>query len=71
MSKKKTYFVSDFHLGIPNIEESHKRERHIINWINEYDGMIYYINDEKEDPDIDICNDKSFYATLKSIPTKA
>ena len=35
----------------------------IINWINEYDGMIYYINDEKEDSDIDICNDKSFYAT--------
>lgn len=37
----------------------------IITWIDEYDGMIYYMYDEKEDPDIDICNDKSFYATKK------
>ena len=48
MSKKKTYFVSDFHLGIPNIEESHKRERHIINWINEIEKdakTIYFLGD--------------------------
>jgi len=35
----------------------------LITWIDEYDGMIYYMYDEKEDPGIDICNDKSFYAT--------
>ncbi len=48
MSKKKTYFVSDFHLGIPNIKESHKRERHIINWMNEIEKdakTIYFLGD--------------------------
>ena len=50
MSKKKTYFVSDFHLGIPNIEESHKRERHIINWINEIEKW------KKESQSRDIIN---------------
>tara|TARA_B100001778_G_scaffold330213_1_gene332329 strand:+ start:244 stop:984 length:741 start_codon:yes stop_codon:yes gene_type:complete len=48
LSKKKTYFVSDFHLGIPNIKESHKRERHIINWMNEIEKdakTIYFLGD--------------------------
>ncbi len=34
MNKEKIYFASDFHLGIPNIEESHEREKRIINWLN-------------------------------------
>ena len=35
MKKTKTYFASDFHLGIPNLKDSHKRERLIVNWLNE------------------------------------
>ncbi|WP_343603942.1 UDP-2,3-diacylglucosamine diphosphatase [Fluviicola sp.] len=31
---KKIYFASDFHLGVPTAEESLKREKHIISWLN-------------------------------------
>ena len=31
---KYVYFASDFHLGSPNKEESRKRERKIINWLD-------------------------------------
>lgn len=33
--QKKIYFVSDFHLGSPNIEESRIREKHIVQWLEE------------------------------------
>jgi len=31
--EKKVYFASDFHLGAPNQEESFKRERRIVQWL--------------------------------------
>ena len=33
MKKDKIYFASDFHLGSPNLKDSHKRERKIISWL--------------------------------------
>jgi len=33
--KNKIYFASDFHLGAPNHQESFKRERLIIKWLDE------------------------------------
>lgn len=35
MTSKKTYFASDFHLGIPDEESSRQREQLIIKWLNE------------------------------------
>ena len=38
MSQKnhnKIYFASDFHLGAPNYEESLKREKQIVKWLDE------------------------------------
>lgn len=32
---KKIYFASDFHLGAPNLKESHVRERRIVQWMDE------------------------------------
>ena len=32
---KKVYFISDFHLGIPDKENSLKREKLLINWLDE------------------------------------
>ncbi|WP_417600530.1 UDP-2,3-diacylglucosamine diphosphatase [Owenweeksia hongkongensis] len=32
---KKIYFASDLHLGAPNYEESLKRERHFVKWLEE------------------------------------
>jgi UDP-2,3-diacylglucosamine hydrolase len=32
---KKVYFASDFHLGAPNPEESSKREKAIVRWLDE------------------------------------
>ncbi|PCJ24406.1 MAG: UDP-2,3-diacylglucosamine hydrolase [Flavobacteriales bacterium] len=32
---KKIYFASDFHLGSPNYEESLKREKRIVSWLDE------------------------------------
>lgn len=48
MNKNKIYFASDFHLGSPNLEESHKRERLIISWLNtiqEDAKSIYLLGD--------------------------
>jgi UDP-2,3-diacylglucosamine hydrolase len=33
--KNKIYFASDFHLGAPNAEESLKREKKIVKWLDE------------------------------------
>ena len=33
-AQKKTYFVSDFHLGIPSFEESAVREKRIVSFLN-------------------------------------
>lgn len=35
MSGKRTYFASDFHLGIPDFESSKAREERIIRWLNQ------------------------------------
>lgn len=32
---KKLYFASDFHLGLPNLKESQKRERTLCKWLDE------------------------------------
>jgi UDP-2,3-diacylglucosamine hydrolase len=34
-SGKKIYFASDFHLGAPNLKESHLREKRIVRWLDE------------------------------------
>src|SRR5690554_3795187 len=34
-ANKKIYFASDFHLGAPNLKESHIRERRVVRWMNE------------------------------------
>ncbi len=34
-SNKKYYFVSDVHLGLPNFEESLKREKLLVQWLDE------------------------------------
>ena len=46
--KKKIYFASDFHLGIPNNEESRKRELKITSWLDsiKHDAKeIYLVGD--------------------------
>ena len=35
MKRNKIYFASDFHLGSPNLTESHSRERLITKWLEE------------------------------------
>ncbi len=48
MKKDKVYFASDFHLGIPNMEESHKREKLIVKWLTEIEKdakAIYLLGD--------------------------
>ncbi len=48
MKKNKIYFASDFHLGIPNLKESHKREKYIISWLTEIEQdakAIYLVGD--------------------------
>ena len=48
MKKEKIYFASDFHLGSPNYEESLKREKKIIFWLNEIEKdakKIYLLGD--------------------------
>jgi len=37
-SGKKLYFASDFHLGAPNREESFKREKQIVKWLDKISG---------------------------------
>jgi UDP-2,3-diacylglucosamine hydrolase len=45
LNKNKIYFASDFHLGSPNIIESHKREKLIVSWLNkiEHDAIAIYL----------------------------
>ncbi len=48
MIKNKIYFASDFHLGIPDLAESHKRERLIVQWLTEIEKdakAIYLVGD--------------------------
>ena len=48
MSKKNIYFASDFHLGAPNIKESQKREKKLVEWLNEIEHnakTIYLVGD--------------------------
>ena len=48
MTKKKTYFVSDVHLGTPNFEESLEREKLLVEWlkaIREDAERIYLLGD--------------------------
>ena len=48
MTKNKIYFASDFHLGSPNLEESHKREKLIVSWLTEIEEnakAIYLVGD--------------------------
>jgi len=46
--EKKIYFASDFHLGAPNYEESLKREKRIVAWLNEIEDSaseIFLVGD--------------------------
>ena len=48
LKKEKIYFASDFHLGSPNLEKSHEREKLIISWldkIKEDAKSIYLLGD--------------------------
>lgn len=48
MSRDKIYFASDFHLGAPNLTESHKREKLILKWLDEIKkdaNAIYLVGD--------------------------
>ena len=48
MNKEKIYFASDFHLGAPNLKESHEREKKIINWLSKIEKnskSIYLLGD--------------------------
>jgi UDP-2,3-diacylglucosamine hydrolase len=48
LTKDKIYFASDFHLGIPPLKESHKRERRIVSWLNEIEKdakAVYLVGD--------------------------
>ncbi|MFM7015110.1 MAG: UDP-2,3-diacylglucosamine diphosphatase [Bacteroidota bacterium] len=42
---KKIYFISDFHLGVPNDKDSRKREDKIVTWLNSihHDVQILYL----------------------------
>lgn len=45
LNSKKIYFASDFHLGVPNAEESLKRERKIVAWLESirHDAHTIYL----------------------------
>ncbi len=45
LNNKKIYFASDFHLGVPNAEESLKRERKIVRWLESirHDAHTIYL----------------------------
>jgi UDP-2,3-diacylglucosamine hydrolase len=45
LTKENIYFASDFHLGSPNLEESHKREKLIVSWLTsiEKDAKAIYL----------------------------
>lgn len=34
MNQKKIYFASDFHLGVPTIQQSHEREKAVVRWLD-------------------------------------
>lgn len=42
---KKAYFISDFHLGIPNREKSLEREKKIVRWLDsiQNDAQVVYL----------------------------
>src|SRR6185312_10179716 len=40
---KKIYFLSDFHLGAPNRDESMKREKRIVRFLEEIQNDAFYI----------------------------
>ena len=42
---EKIYFASDFHLGIPNLKETHARERRLVQWLEtiEKDAAALYL----------------------------
>jgi UDP-2,3-diacylglucosamine hydrolase len=42
---KKVYFISDFHLGIPNREKSLEREKKIVRWLDgiRHDAQVLYL----------------------------
>ncbi|NNF02413.1 MAG: UDP-2,3-diacylglucosamine diphosphatase [Bacteroidia bacterium] len=45
---KKTYFISDFHLGVPNNKSSLEREKKVITWLEEIEHdarEIYFMGD--------------------------
>ncbi|PKR79788.1 UDP-2,3-diacylglucosamine hydrolase [Brumimicrobium salinarum] len=47
-AKRKIYFASDFHLGVPNFQESLERERLIVQWLDEIKNeaaAIYLVGD--------------------------
>ena len=46
--QKKTYFISDIHLGTPNFEESLKREKLLVQWLKEKSkdaDAFYFLGD--------------------------
>lgn len=48
LKRDKIYFASDFHLGAPNYEESLKREKNIVSWLNHIESTakeIYLVGD--------------------------
>ena len=48
MKRDKIYFASDFHLGSPNLEKSHEREKNIVSWLDHIKDdakSIYLVGD--------------------------
>ena len=48
MTKNKIYLASDFHLGAPDLAESHKREKRIVQWLTDIEKdakAIYLVGD--------------------------
>lgn len=46
--KKKVYFASDFHLGVPTYEKSLEREKHLVKWLDtiKHDALeIFLVGD--------------------------
>lgn len=45
MTAKKIYFASDFHLGVPTVEESRERENRIVSWLDaiKHDASEIYL----------------------------
>lgn len=48
MNKKRIYFASDFHLGVPDVKSSHAREKKICRWLDQIKddaSEIYLVGD--------------------------